>query len=148
MNENFTSQVSEKSDKELLDIYKRPEEYQDAYINLVEKELQKRKANHEQIKVELNRIKSENARRNEVLDELIKEGEPGSPVFITIGFISALLGGLLGIIAGYIYSSSKRTSLSGTKYYAYDKRTRDFGSAMMIIGIVVLLFSFLYKVLP
>ena len=63
MNENFTSQVSEKSDKELLDIYKRPEEYQDAYIDLVEKELQKRKANHEQIKVELNRIKSENARR-------------------------------------------------------------------------------------
>jgi hypothetical protein len=148
MNENFASQISEKSDEELLHIFKRPEEYQSSYIELVEKELQKREVNHGQIKVELDRIKSENIHRNQILDELVKDGEPGDPVFITLGFISAILGGLLGIVAGYIYSNSKRTSLSGAKYYAYDKRTRDFGSAMMIIGIVVLLFSVLYRILP
>jgi hypothetical protein len=98
MNENFASQISEKSDKELLDIFKRQEEYQDTYIDLVEKELQRRELNHQQIKTELDQIKIENA-----------------------------------------HSNSKRASLSGNKYYAYDKRTRDFGSAMMVIGIVVLL---------
>jgi hypothetical protein len=36
--------------------------------------------------------------------ELTEKGKPGDPVYITLGFISALLGGVLGIIAGYIYS--------------------------------------------
>jgi hypothetical protein len=148
MNENFASQISEKTDKELLDIFKQPEEYQTAYIELVEKELQKRELNHGQIKIEIDRIKSENVHRNEISDELIKEGEPGDQAYITLGFISALLGGFLGIIAGYIYTNSKRTSLSGAKYHTYNKRTRDLGSAMMIIGLVVLVFSLLYRILP
>ena len=148
MNADFTSQISEKSDEQLFEILKRPEEYQDTYINLVEKELQKRELNNLQIKAELDRVKSDTVRRTQILDELIKDGEPGDPLYITLGFISAFLGGFLGIIAGYIYSNSKRTSLSGAKYYAYDKKTRDKGTAMMIIGLVVLIFSFLYKILP
>jgi hypothetical protein len=79
------------------------------------------------------------------LDELVENGEPGNRTFMTIGFISAFLGGFIGIVAGYVYSRSKRTSLSGNRYYAYDQKTRDYGTAMMWIGIAVFLIAVYYR---
>ena len=135
---DFKNEVIKKSDADLISIYKHSEQYQESYVQEVEEELNKRGIEYTQFKIQ-------NEKRKQVLDELVENGEPGNSTYITIGFISAFLGGFIGIIAGYIYSRSKRTSLSGNRYFLYDQKTRDSGSTMMWIGIVVFIISICYR---
>jgi hypothetical protein len=109
---DFKNEVAKKSDADLIACYKNAEQYQESYIAEVEEELKRRG-------IEYGNYKIENERRKQMLDELVEKGEPGNRTFITIGFISAFLGGFIGIVAGWVYSRSKRTSLSGNRYYAY-----------------------------
>ncbi len=73
--------------------------------------------------------------RQERLAELRREVR-GNPGWVLFGFVVAILGGLLGIIMGWIYYTHKKTDSTGHRFFAYDAATRKKGRTMYIMGIV------------
>ena len=138
MTTNFQDQVSSKSDSELLDIFVNADDYQEAFVNVVEQELIRRDVNLEKVRRQ-REVKSKHTQ------EQYGKGRQGNEAYIVLSFISAFLGGLLGIIAGYIYSQSKHRDNAGIKHYVYDAKTRELGRIMMIVGILVLLVTLIWR---
>ena len=138
MNIDFTELIKTKSTDDLINIYVHPWNYQEEYVSLAEKELLSRN-------VDLSGIEKEKEYQAEVLDEALSTGRPGNKYVIILGFISAILGGFLGIIIGLVYSTSKHKIDLPDKYYVYDQQTRDKGTIMVAIGIIVIIFSFVYR---
>ncbi len=76
-----------------------------------------------------------------LLEKRIKElsaKEKGSTIWTTVGYISALFGGLLGIAIGLNLWNSKRTLPDGTKAYIYTENDRKHGKNIVIFGTVML----------
>ena len=136
---DFEKQVQSKSNEELLKIYHDFDEYQDHYLQLVMEELDKRG-------VDFSDLKLRKHHKETFMLEQSEKGRPGDLVFIVLGFVSALFGGLLGIIAGYVYSQSKNKEWGDGSFYYYDLKTRNLGIGMMALGIFVLVVGFVYKV--
>jgi len=135
---NFQDQVTSKSTEDLLDIYSNGDQYQEEYVRLIQNELAKRE-------VDLTTYNLKKQHKEIFMKKLAENGKAGDPVFIALGFISALLGGVLGIAAGYIYSQTKSKELGDGTHYYYDEKTRKLGSGMMVLGIVVLIFTIVLK---
>lgn len=135
---SFEEQVAQKSTEELVHIYRHAGEYQERFVELVEAELRSRH-------YDLALIARERKVKQLIEDKMMTEGVPGSTVFIVLGYLSAFLGGPIGIIAGYIYSQSKHKNHPSGPYYVYDKRTRQLGLGMMITGIVVMFYTLLNR---
>ncbi len=138
MNIDFQDQVANKTNEGLLHIYINADEYQEEFIKVVAEELTKRNINIEN-------LQQENDKKTKFTQEQFEKGREGNQFFIILFFISALLGGLLGIIAGYTYNQSKHTNNSGISYYMYNKHTRNLGRIMMIIGAFALLLTLEWK---
>jgi hypothetical protein len=136
---DFQSQVRDKTNEELLKIYSDFDLYQDEYLEIVVKELDKRGVDFADLKLRKHHKES-------FMLEQLEKGKPGDPVFITIGFVSALFGGLIGIIAGYIYSQSKNKEWGDGSHYYYDLKTRNLGIGMMVLGFFVLVIGLLYTI--
>lgn len=133
---DFTDQIKQKTDKELTDIYINAKDYNPDFVKLAEEELQSRNIN----------LVGSAKQREEVeqaVTEELKQGKDGNPLYIFLCFVLALLGGLLGIYAGYVYSQSKKTAANGESYYAYNKETRKLGKIMMAVGVGAILFILL-----
>ncbi len=69
------------------------------------------------------------------------EEKKASWLLITIGYITSLLGGILGIIIGLIILSTSKNSITGDTIYAYSASDRKHGKSMLIISFIVLLIS-------
>jgi uncharacterized membrane protein len=138
MNIDFKKQIAAKGDEELLHIFANADEYQKDYVDVVSNELNKRNINTDSIKIQ-------RQHKEKFTQEQFEKGKEGNEIYIAIGFITAFLGGLIGIIAGYVYSQSKRKDNSGTEYYAYNKQTRNKGRIMMIVGFFALVLISLWK---
>jgi len=132
---DFTEQVVNKTDQELIQIFTNPQDYQADFVKVVTEELNKRGINEE-------KYQQEKDQRERIKKEQLEKGRPGDPVYMTVGFISAGLGGLIGIIAGIVYSQSK---IKGTSHYVYNEETRKKGILMMFIGIFVFLILSIWK---
>lgn len=65
--------------------------------------------------------------------------EKGSTIWTTIGYISAIFGGLLGIAIGLNLCTSKRTLPDGTRTYIYREKDRKHGQFITIFGIGMLI---------
>ncbi|MDI1355861.1 MAG: hypothetical protein PSX36_13140 [bacterium] len=87
----------------------------------------------------------EEALHKKRLKDLSAEVE-GSSVWTTLGYISAFLGGLLGIAIGLNLWISKRTLPNGTKTYVYTERDRKHGQVITILGIVMLCFGIYFQI--
>ena len=133
---SFEEQVAQKSTEELVHIYRHAGEYQERFVELVEAELRSRQ-------YDFTLIARERKVKQLIEDKITTEGVPGNTVFIILGYLSAFLGGPIGIIAGYVYSQSKHKDHPGGECYVYDKRTRELGIGMMVTGIVVLFYTLL-----
>jgi len=129
---NFKEQVEQKTDQELIDIFVKSQDYQEEFISVVDDELKRRNVPLDSVK----QIKSES---NEVINKKIEDGVQGNTFWIVICFLAAILGGIISIIAGYIYAYSKRRNLQGETYYYYNKQTRKYGKIILIIGIIMFL---------
>jgi len=138
MKPDFTELIKQKTDKELTEIFINANDYNPDFVRLAEEELNSRKVN-------LYGAKQIKASVREVETVEFKNGKPGSPLYIFFCFILCLLGGLLGIYAGYIYSQSKTQNSAGEKFYVYDEQTRHLGKIMMWLGIGVALFLSLQR---
>jgi hypothetical protein len=129
---DFTSQIRQKTDSELKDIFIHAKDYSPEFIQATELELQVRNINIPVSK----QIKPKPVNRKQ-----LEHGKPGSPLYIFLSFVLALFGGILGIYAGYIYSQSKITTEDGEQFYVYSEETRKLGKIMMLVGVgVILLF--------
>ena len=135
MNFDFSEQVVNKTDQVLIQIFINPQDYQGDFVKAVTVELNKRGINE-------GKYRQEKDEREKTKKEQLEKGRPGDPVYMTVGFISSGLGGLIGIIAGIVYSQSK---VKGTSHYVYDEKTRKKGITMMFIGIFVFLILSIWK---
>jgi hypothetical protein len=77
------------------------------------------------------------AKRNE---ELTKK-EDSSKIMTTWGYISAFLGGVIGIAIGLNLWTMKKTLPNGERVYVYNENDRRHGKIMTVVGIIVLLCS-------
>lgn len=137
MQPDFTQQINNQTNQQLTDIYKNPSDYNPEFIKLVEKELQLRS-------IDLETYSEVREQNEELRKKQLQQGKKGSPLYIFLSFILALLGGLLGIYAGYIYSQSK-VKENEEQYYVYDEQTRHWGKIIMWTGIGIFLFILLVR---
>lgn len=68
--------------------------------------------------------------------------EKGSTLWTTVGYISAFLGGILGIAIGLNLWTSKRTLPDGSRVFIYTEKDRKHGQYITLIGIVMLCYWF------
>ena len=81
------------------------------------------------------------AERNEAASQRLVEirtPKPGRLIWMVIGGLFALLGGVIGVSIGAGYRYLKDTDPEGNRFYVYDDHTRWWGGVMMWVGIVVI----------
>ncbi|NOQ73362.1 MAG: hypothetical protein GQ574_15255 [Crocinitomix sp.] len=125
------------STKELYEIIEKRDEWSSYDYAFAKKLLEERGENISDEFLETLRGK-----RNEDLDK----PEKSTYREIRAGYISAFLGGLLGIIIGWYLWKSKKTNTNGEKVFAYSETDRKHGLNITILGIVILSFIIIYRV--
>jgi len=135
---DFREIIKEKSDAELTDIFIKNMGYQEAFMNQVEEELISRKIPIES----LQKIRSE---QDSIDVSKLEQGKQGGQVWIVLGFLASVVGGLWGIFAGYNYAYSKHR-FKGKQYYIYNESTRKYGRIMLTWAILMFVFS-VYRIL-
>ncbi len=84
--------------------------------------------------------------RQKRINELAEPEKTGK-VWLVIGYLSSVLGGLLGVFMGYFIWSQQKTLPNGTRVYSYTASDRKHGRNMLLIGIIVfplwLIYAFL-----
>jgi hypothetical protein len=126
------------SDEELYDIILKQDEWNEFDYSLAKKLLSER---GKPIDEEL--IKSLKRQR---LSDLAKPEENQKPWIIS-GYIFALLGGFFGIIIGYVLMTSKKNLPNGQRVYSYNTNYRQQGKMIFYIGIVLLPFYIILRIL-
>jgi len=79
--------------------------------------------------------------------EQLKQPEPSQSTWIIIGYLFALLGGVLGIFIGWHLSTSKKTLPNGEQVFSYAEADRTHGKRIFYISIVVLISIFVIRIL-
>ncbi len=123
------------TDEELIDIQAKPDEWGEFDLILSRKILASRGKDISDERIaEL---------RNKRLAELAKP-EPKQTGWIVVGYITSLLGGILGMTIGYVLWKQKKTLPNGQKVYTYREEDRSHGKLMLIIGAVVFPILFVF----
>ena len=68
-----------------------------------------------------------------------EKGEKAHWGHLLIGYILALLGGLIGISIGWFIETGKKKSVDGNTYYTYDEPSRFHGRVIKWLGIACLI---------
>lgn len=126
------------SDNELFEILENYNEWSETDFILAKKILHDRGKNISNEKVQ--------ELKDKKIAEL-KKPEKGHKGWLIFGFISAILGGLLGIFIGYHHFKFKKSIPTGEKVYAYDTETRRTGLRIFYIGIASLVFWIVLRIL-
>ena len=126
------------SDEELYDILLKQDEWNEFDYTLSKKILSNRGKS-----IDLDLLKSLKKQR---LEDLAKP-EENQKVWIVAGYFFALLGGLLGIIIGYVLMTSKKTLPNGKMVFSYNENDRIQGKMMFYIGIIMLPLYIILRVL-
>lgn len=117
------------SDEELMEILSKSDEWSKFDYLLAQKILKHR--GHEVNDKLLQSL------RKQRIEELAKPGD-NQNAWIIVGYISALLGGLLGIFIGWHLLSHKKTLPNGERVYGYSVGDRKHGKRILILGFVFL----------
>jgi hypothetical protein len=120
------------TDEELIEIVSKPDEWSAADYKHA---LQLLKDRGKEFSAE-----SVKAMKKQRYDQLAKP-EESKPVWIYVGFISAILGGLIGIFIGWHLLSFKKTLPNGQRVYGYTMTDRKRGQTIFFLG---LFFAFLW----
>jgi hypothetical protein len=131
--------LSSFTDDELMEILEKPDEWSEADYIAAQALL---KSHGKSITEE--DIKRMNAAR---LEELRKP-VAAENIWIALGYLFAVVGGLGGLIMGYLFMTTKKLLPNGERVYAYDEYTRKSGRNIFIFGVAafaVTLISFLIR---
>ena len=132
------------SDAELTEIISRPDEWGQLDYQLAQKILKERGRGIDDGEIELLKFR----RLNE-----LAEPESTQDIWIVLGYIASLtggifgiLGGFVGILAGWSLAYWKKTLPDGQKVYTYNEQTRKHGKAMIIISVIASILLFLLRI--
>jgi len=78
--------------------------------------------------------------------EELKKPEPPQTIWVIIGYMTACLGGILGIFIGWYLLSSKKTLPNGEKVYNYNERDRKNGRNIFYLSIIIFAIATIAKV--
>ena len=126
------------TDKELFELIAASDEWSQFDVSLAKKLLQDR--GKEITPDALEKIKKDR------ISELSKP-EEGQTTYIIIGYITAVLGGFLGIFIGWHLLTFKKTLPNGNRVYTYSDNDRKQGNRILIIGGIFLVIWLLYRFL-
>lgn len=126
------------TDNELIEIIEKSDEWSKEDYMLSQKILKDR--GNEISKEEIEKIKQKRI-------EYLRTPEKGHIGWLIFGFISAVLGGLLGIFIGWFHWDFKKTDPTGQQFYAYDQQTRKTGQIIFWIGLVATICWIYYTIL-
>lgn len=79
--------------------------------------------------------------------EELKEPDAPQTTWVIIGYITAFLGGILGLFIGWHLSSFKKTLPNGEKVYGYSENDRRQGKIILYIAIVMICLFTIVKVI-
>jgi hypothetical protein len=116
------------SNDELLKVLIEKNEWNEIDVLLSEKILTERG-----ITIDYNELSEQRKSRNIELSKP-KGGQFG---WIIVGYISAILGGFLGLVIGYFIWKAKNTLPNGQKVPAYSEKSRKHGVAIFLISLIV-----------
>ncbi len=119
--------------KNLEKIFINAKDYNPDFVRLTEHELQTRNINLDTSKQLKEKVKQIDKRQ-------LEQGKAGSPLYIFFSFVLALLGGLIAIYAGYIYSQSKIKTTEGEVSMFMMNRQDNLVEFMMWLGVAIFLF--------
>ncbi len=126
------------TDKELFELIAAGDEWSPFDVSLAERLLKERgkEVTLEEIeKIKMNRIVE------------LSKPEESQRTYIFIGYITAILGGFLGIFIGWHLLTFKKTLPNGNRIYAYSDNDRKQGNRILIIGGIFLVIWLLYRFL-
>lgn len=125
------------SDDELFEVLLKKDEWNDFDYALARKILLER--GREISPETLDALKAERLRE-------LARPEGSQRTWILIGYLTALLGGFLGIFIGWHLSSFRKTLPDGNRVYAYSNADRKQGSRIFVLGVIVMAAWVLYRV--
>jgi hypothetical protein len=126
------------SDQELIEVISKSDEWNKFDVSLAKKLLKER--GKEITEDQISEIKKQR------IVELSKP-EESQNIYIIIGYICALLGGLLGIFIGWHLLTYKKTLPNGNRIYAYSENDRKQGNRIVILGGIFIVIWILYRIL-
>lgn len=115
------------SDEELIDLIMKPDEWNPVDFKLAQQLLKQRGK-----EFSAESIRQLRDKRNEQL----AQPEESKSVWIYVGFISAILGGLIGILIGWHLMTFKKTLPNGQRVYGYTTADRKRGQTIFFLGLV------------
>jgi hypothetical protein len=118
------------SDEELMDIVVKPDEWSALDVALAGQLLRKRGRDISPDTLQL-------LRQRRVAE--LAQPDQDHKALVRSGYLSALLGGFLGIIIGYQLYTSRKQLPTGQRIYAYSPTDRVHGMRIMALGIIVFL---------
>lgn len=122
-----THYLFEFTDDELMEILEKPDEWSKEDHLLSQKILNQRGR-------EISKEKVEELWQKRIDD--IRKPEKGKTAWLVFGYISAILGGLLGMLIGWVHWTLKKTDPTGQQIFAYDEKTRKTGKQIFLLGVV------------
>jgi hypothetical protein len=126
-----THYLYEFSNDELLDVLSKPDEWNEFDYELSKKILDSRGV------VVSDSMLSD--LKNKRLKEL-SEPEPRQVWLVRLGYLLAIIGGLLGILIGLYLVTYKKVLPNGDRIYGYSRQDRAHGKLIFVIGVVVAIF--------
>ncbi|MBC7846612.1 MAG: hypothetical protein H7Y10_08980 [Flavobacterium sp.] len=126
------------TDKELLELIAASDEWSQFDVSLAERLLKER--GQEVTQGEIEKIKA-----NRIVE--LSKPEESQRIYIIIGYITAILGGFLGVFIGWHLLTFKKTLPNGNRIYAYSDNDRKQGNRILIFGFVFLVIWLLYRFL-
>ncbi|WP_394772469.1 hypothetical protein [Mucilaginibacter sp.] len=80
--------------------------------------------------------------------EELKVNEPSQAGWIVVGYVFAVVGGILGFFIGWHLWTYKKTLPNGEMIYAYSESNKRQGKIIFYLSFVGLAVAFVYKLLP
>lgn len=142
--ENETNEIDEDyyllsfTDDELIEVITKSDEWNKFDISLAKKLLKDKGK-------EITPEKIKEIKRQRILE--LSKPEEGQKGYIILGYITAFLGGLLGIFIGWHLLTYKKTLSNGNRIYAYSENDRKQGNRLLTIGYIFLAFWLLVRIL-
>lgn len=126
------------SNEELLDVIIKSDEWNKFDVQLAQKILVKKGKR-------LSNSEIEEIKRQRILD--LAKPEKKQSEWIFVGYISSLLGGLLGIFIGWHLLTFKKTLPNGDRVFNYSNEDRKHGNQILILGIISIVIWTIIKII-
>jgi hypothetical protein len=125
-------------DQALLEVLKEPLESSEYELALAERLLIQRGIQPPEIRFPSPLSAATELRGEAHADAPLPGKKAGSALFITASFLFSIMGGFVGPLIGWGYAFSTETRSDGKTYYLYDDRTRKWGGALLIFGVLMI----------